>query len=123
MFARLMIVRTGRTDLAGNVTLSTVPGSAEGIILRLDILWKFTNTCDATGGVDYLAISVTVMFQPGDESVTLDVPILDDTILEEVELFSALLTSDAPNVIVEDDRASAGVSIFDNDSECLVTVL
>ena len=46
-----------------------------------------------------------------------NVSITDDEVLEEDETFSATLTSDLPNVVVQADSSNAVVTIRDNDRE------
>ena len=55
--------------------------------------------------------------------MTVEVPILNDEILEDDELFTATLSSDRPNVIVDADRGNANVTIFDNDRELFLLML
>ena len=50
----------------------------------------------------------------------MDIPITDDSILEDVEVFFATLVSDAPNVIVANESDSAVVTIIDNDGKFTV---
>ena len=59
----------------------------------------------------------TVVFEPGDLSQTIQIPITDDIILEDDESFSVTLVSMEQNVIVPSDRSNATVTIFDNDRE------
>ena len=47
----------------------------------------------------------------------MEITITDDNILEPVERFSATLVSEALNVIVDEDRSNAVVTIFNDDSE------
>ena len=68
-------------------------------------------------GVDYTPVVETVFFGPEEMSVMVTVPILDDVILEDDEVFTATLMSDRPNVIVDPDRGNAAVTILDNDRE------
>ena len=66
---------------------------------------------------DYDPITRTVVFGPGETTATVDVPITDDEILEDIETFSATLTSDLPNVVVQADNSNADITIGDNDRE------
>ena len=68
-----------------------------------------------TDGTDYTHDTVTVTFQPGQVQASVDVSILDDDVLESVEMFSATLTSNEPNVDVSSDD-TAEILIDDNDS-------
>ena len=62
---------------------------------------------------DYTSITMDVTFVPGSTMATVRVPIIDDTELEEDEMFTAFLSSSDSNVMVGDDTAT--VNILDND--------
>ena len=64
---------------------------------------------------DYTTTTQSVVFEPGETSVMVDVPIQDDIILEDIELFSATLMSDLPNVVLYDNASNANIAIIDND--------
>ena len=51
----------------------------------------------------------------GATSASVQVPITDDTTIEESEMFTTELSTNDPNVIFGDD--SATVTILDNDSK------
>ena len=73
-----------------------------------------------TEGKDYAApapLPPVIMFGEGDVEAFVDIPITDDSILEDVEVFFAMLVSDAPNVIVTNESDSAVVTIIDNDGK------
>ena len=59
-------------------------------------------------------------FEPGEINKTVVVPIADDLILEDDELFTATLISTEQNVIVDNDRSNADITILDNDREFVV---
>lgn len=58
---------------------------------------------------------MTVTFQPGETQMSVDVVILNDAILEGIEMFTAELTTDNPNVTISSNSIST-VLITDNDS-------
>ena len=62
------------------------------------------------------------MFEPGETIATVDIPIEDDDILEDTEMFTASLFSDLPNVLVFENASVAGISIFDNDRKLAPSV-
>ena len=49
--------------------------------------------------------------------VAVSIPILEDTVVESTEMFSAVLSSTHPNVILGQD--SVNITIIDNDGEVL----
>ena len=52
-------------------------------------------------------------FSPGDTIAQARVPITDDSVVEDTEPFTALMTSNNPNVVIGDDTAT--VTIQDNN--------
>ena len=59
-------------------------------------------------------------FEPGQTEFTVEVPIIDNAIVEETEIFTALLSTTNQNVMVIED--SADVTILDNDGKPLVPI-
>ena len=66
-------------------------------------------------GSDYTAVAMTVTFQAGDDTATVEVTILDDTIIEESEIFTASLSTTESNVMLGDDIAT--ITILDDDGK------
>ena len=62
-----------------------------------------------------------VTFPSGESTASLSVPIMDDSIVESTELFSALLTTTEPNVMLGVDTAT--ITIQDNDGEIILYTL
>ena len=60
-----------------------------------------------------------VFFGAGEMRKMVQVGIQNDSVLEAVEMFSASIISGEPNVIVNDTRSYANVTILDDDSEFL----
>ena len=58
---------------------------------------------------------MTVIFQAGDDTATVEVTILDDTIIEESEIFTAALSTTESNVMLGDDIAT--ITILDDDGK------
>jgi acetyl esterase/lipase len=96
---------TVRED-AGNAILTVVRGnSADAATVRFDAL---TNT--AFAGTDFIGNAGAVAFAAGEARKTISIPILDDSVAEPAETFTARLFSPAGDVI-----ATATVTILDND--------
>ena len=66
---------------------------------------------------DYLRNTGFVEFNPGEYFREINVSIVDDEVLEDLEMFSATLTSNEPNVVVEEFSDRTNVSIVDEDRE------
>ena len=69
--------------------------------------------------LDFTATSIDVTFIPGQTTATVEVPITDDSVSEDTEMFSAVLSTTNPNVMLGEDTAS--VTILDDDSKGLKT--
>ncbi|MGI8819956.1 MAG: Calx-beta domain-containing protein [Chthoniobacterales bacterium] len=97
--ATITLLRSGNTNTAGRVVVSTVSGTA-------------------TGDEDYASIrSLNVDFAQGQTFATFDIPIFDDTLVEGTESFYVTLSA-SPNsgVVVPGGTATAEVRIIDNES-------
>ena len=74
------------------------------------------------GGEDYSIVNSQFNFEPqpeGQSSVQcLNVPIIDDEVLEATEMFTVELQSINPNVSASASANSAMIVIMDNDSMC-----
>ena len=68
---------------------------------------------------DYNRTEITVEFQPGNVTQTVNVPIVDDTVLEGLEAFSATLIPNQPNVVVPDESSNANITIIDDDASAI----
>ena len=62
---------------------------------------------------DYSSVTRTLMFEPGEATVTVEVHITDDSVPEPAEQFTASLMSDAPNIIINVGEAT--ITIREND--------
>ena len=62
----------------------------------------------------------SVTFASGQTSATVDVPILEDSIIESAETFTASLTTSESNVVIGEDTAT--VTILDNDRKYCLNV-
>ena len=93
------------------------------LVLRVstsDFSFPFTvtvNTIDITAvaEVDYVPGGYTVSFQPGQNEVTLDVPTMDDNIVEMVEMYSAIIASTSVDRVLIGSSDMANITIQDND--------
>ena len=91
------MVKYGSSSLPLSVSLSTMSGSA-------------------TSPQDFTAISVQeLIFSPTQNRLTVNISIVDDSILEDVEQFSVMLTQVTPLAPVS--NLSASITISDDDRE------
>ncbi len=80
-----------------------------------------TEDLSATAGPDYIATSGDLVFQSGEISKTISVPVVGDTTPETAEgFFVNLLSTD--NGSLSATAKQAGIGIFDNDTSPLPTV-
>ena len=68
-----------------------------------------------TANNDYSPVNEDVVINPGEQSECIEIPIVNDDILESDETFSILLTSNQIGVNV--DVSETTVTIMDNDSK------
>ncbi|MEO0835467.1 MAG: Calx-beta domain-containing protein [Cyanobacteria bacterium J06642_3] len=66
----------------------------------------------AIAGMDYIATSGTVIFNPGETSKTIDVAINDDSLSEENEIFNLNLSNAAKAILIDQTTTA---TIADND--------
>ena len=70
---------------------------------------------------DYSVVSQSVTFGPSDTLLSVTVPINDDSVYELDEMFTAVLTTTDPGVVLFDDTAT--VTITDDDGRFTVVTL
>ena len=92
------VVKYGSSSLPLSVSLSTMSGSA-------------------TSPQDFTAISVRLIFSPTQNRQTVNISIVDDSVLEDVEQFSVMLTQISPLAPVSNLLNSANIAISDDDRE------
>ena len=125
-FVTVCAFLTGQTERDILVTMTTVQGTAQGMYLHdlLYIHWHNKSQClshpshlvSLTGTIDYTTVTAQLTFQA---TVTLQcssISIVDDTILENDEVFSVQLSTLDQDVNLTPSTAT--VTIEDNDSEC-----
>ena len=66
-------------------------------------------------GQDFTGVTMTVTFGVGQTSASVDVPIIDDSDIEDSELFRGLLSTTDSGVTIGADTAD--VTILDRDGE------
>ena len=72
-------------------------------------------TLSSTAGSDYTHGVTTVTFGPDQTSASYSVPILDDSNIEDTEIFTASLSTTESGVNIVDGTAT--VTILDDDGE------
>ncbi|MBN2815584.1 MAG: hypothetical protein JXQ67_02810, partial [Campylobacterales bacterium] len=96
------------------ITISLVDANKNPITSGENITVTYqTADLSAKAGEDYTPITGTITIPAGQNSVTVAVPIIDDTIIEETEFLSLELTSVSSNAVLGDPEAS--IRIYDND--------
>ena len=72
-----------------------------------------TLTFPYTGVSDYTSVSRMVTFSAGESSTSVSVPITNDTVIEDSEMFSGSLAAIIENVYIGADTAN--VTVVDDD--------
>ena len=67
----------------------------------------------STGGPDFALQSISVTFGPEQTMASVNVSIVEDSNIEDTEMFSATLTTTQSNVMIDADTAT--VTILDDD--------
>ena len=74
----------------------------------------------ARGGSDYLYGVYTVTFPANVTSQTVDIPICDDSVLEQDEMFSlAIVSNSHPDNVTNGSPENVSITIVDNDRKLL----
>ena len=92
----ITVTRTGDTNRAFTVTANTSDGTA-------------------TAGNDYLAVTTTLTFAPGETNKSFNVTVLDDTLAEGDEFLNLTLSSPSSGVVLG-PIPTARLNIIDNDT-------
>ena len=74
------------------------------------------------GGIDYDSGPYTVSFPAGMTSISFDVPITDDNILENNEQFHLIFSNTLPDHVTIGNPSQTIVTITDNDSKISVLI-
>ena len=69
---------------------------------------------------DFASVTMMVTFLPGESTHSLSVSIVDDSNIEDTEMFSAILTGVSNVVIGNDDTAT--ITILDDDRKSIIMV-
>ena len=105
---------TGASTAEVTITLSQPP------IARTTIAYA-TEASSAIAGSDFTATTGTAVFQPGETTKTVAVPVRGDTAPEKVEAFYVNLIS-TDNGLLHATQKQAAVAIFDNDKAPVPTL-
>jgi hypothetical protein len=99
----------------GNVPVTIV---RSGGVTGTTSLNYATQDGTATAGTDYTATAGMLTFAPGETSKTINVPVINDNVLEGNETFSFVLSSPGGDGTVEIQNSSRAVlTIVDNDNQ------
>ncbi|XP_072027526.1 adhesion G-protein coupled receptor V1-like [Amphiura filiformis] len=105
------------------VTVQNIGSSAIGGTVRLTASVEAGNT--ATEGSDFLAFTTDVVFEPGDTSKVVAVPIINDATGESAETFTLTLTSatgDTTHIVTSGSKNVAILTINDDDATVSMAV-
>ena len=114
---------TALTSISATDSVASEPGDDGQFTVSIDRVSStdttvsYTVTGDALAGTDYVALSGSITIPAGSTSATIDVSVLDDSILENNELVNVTLTgTDNSNIAIELGSESASVTISDDDT-------
>ena len=114
--AKLLLVRSGDLSHETSVTITPIAGTAlgENLIVIQYSFQTFCNNC-YTAVTDFESSQLHVTFFSGETNAEALVAIIDDSVYEETETFTAIMTTSHTNVVIGEDTAV--VTILDNDRE------
>ena len=118
----ISVTRTGNNGTADSVEVQTGDGSTPDIPTLPPAITNPGNS-NATTPADYTAVDKTLLFPPGVPTETFTVPIVDDNVHEDPELFHVSLSSSsgAGSTALPGPLSEAYVVILDNDTPPSVT--
>ena len=116
--AELMLVRSGNLNREVVVSVKTTSGTAIGMTEW--VLCVLTLTFPCTGISDYTSVLRMVTFSAGQSNASVNVPITNDNVNEDSEMFSGSLSAVTENVDIGADTAN--VTIMDDDGELMSIV-
>lgn len=101
-----------------NVGNATITVNRSGGVNGTTTVSYATEDGTATAGTDYIATVGTLTFAPGETSKTINVPVINDNVLEGDETFSFVLSNPSGDGTVEIQNSSTAVlTIVDNDNQ------
>ena len=109
--AVLRLVRGRNQNRQCEISVATIPVSANGMFCLVIVSQNYNSMHYAES--DITSTVLTVMFEPGQLEAIVRIPIVDDPIAEEIEIFAVVLSTNASDVVFSDDVAT--VTIIDND--------
>lgn len=72
----------------------------------------------AMGGSDYISlVNETITFEPNDTTKDIPIMIINETLVENNETFSVILTSESSPMLVVEDPNTTHVTIRNDDSK------
>jgi len=98
------------------VTLERRGGSAGSVVV--EVVPSIIAGGGAVAGTDFIASPIPVVFGPGELRRTLQIPVIDDTVVEGTERFQfnlRLAAGSAPGAAVDPAASNAVITIIDND--------
>jgi azurin len=104
------------SEVGTNVSLTVVQTGNLDISASVDYAMSDTGAVD---GADYTGTNVTLDFGPGTNSLTITIPVLDDSTIESNETFRVSLTNVTGAILLT--RSNAVVTILEDDSSIAFT--
>ena len=114
--AELMLVRSGNLNREVVVSVTTMSGTAIGMT-EWGIICILNLTFPYAGVSDYTSVSRMVTFSAGQSNASVSVPITNDNVIEDSEMFSGSLSAVTENVDIV--AHTANVTIMDDDGELM----
>ncbi|HXJ71681.1 MAG TPA: Calx-beta domain-containing protein, partial [Candidatus Dormibacteraeota bacterium] len=101
-------------------TIISLPVYRSGALDQTVTVQYATHDGTAVGGLDYVPVSGTLTFNPGESFKTITINGLDDSIAEGTESFSVALSNPSPNAVLGFNPVSY---LYVIDNECLANLV
>ena len=96
-----------------NLTLQSLPSIISSLCCVI-FIFIFSSAVEPA---DFVALLKNITFSPGDREICQDISILDDTLYEEDESFSALLNTGDSSADIDQGQQSTTIIIMDTDGK------
>lgn len=111
----ICVVSLGASDIPFTVTLSTLNGTATGMVY-MNLLGTYPSTFPLAAE-DYRVIDgANLTFEVSETRVCMEIILINDAILESDEVFTLLLASSMDSVLIS--TSSCTITVVDDDGGC-----
>ena len=107
------VILDGSLERNVDVTLSTQPGTAQGMYVYLYTVYQYDHINDTIAGVDYSSILGAILrfSETSPNRQCVDITIREDNVFEDPEIFTVtLVDSPSEGIILSPDNATINIT-------------